>query len=55
MSFNISEEKKKALRFKRLMRKRKKRKALTYRGDNTLYTDIKKDNIGDKKESVFDI
>ena len=54
MSSNISEEKKVALRFKRQIRKRKKRKALTYMGDTTLYTDIKKDNIGDKKECVSD-
>lgn len=54
MSFKISEEKRAALRFKRQIRKRKKRKALTYSGNITLYTDIKKDNIGNKKECVFD-
>ena len=34
--------------------KTKKGKVLTYSGNRTLYTDIKKDNIADKKECVFD-
>ncbi len=50
----MSEEKKEALRFKRRMRKKKKGKVLTYSGNSTLYTDMKKDNIANKKECVFD-
>ncbi len=54
----ITEEKKEILRYKRRMRKkefrRKNGKALAYSGNTTLYTDIKKDNIGDRKEGVFD-
>lgn len=57
-NFKMTEEEKARRRAERRMRKkayrRKKGKILTYSGNTTLYTDIKKDNIGNKKECVSD-
>lgn len=57
-TFNMTEEARVKYRTEKRMRKkeykRKVGKALTYNGDTTLYTDVKNDNIGTKKEYISD-